>query len=85
MLAAWNRDRLRRDATVVWLRARPATLAARVGDGRGRPLLADDPAGTLVALDRVRRPLYAEVTDVAFDVDALWPHEIVDLITRVVA
>ena len=48
-------------------------------------MLADDPAGTLVALDRVRRPLYAEVTDVAFDVDALWPHEIVDLVVRVVA
>ena len=82
VLAACNRDRLQRDATVVWLRARPATLAARVGDGAGRPLLARDPAGTLAALDRVRRPLYAEVADVAVDVDALWPHDVVDAIVR---
>ena len=80
VLAACNRDRLRRDATVVWLRARPATLAARVGDGTGRPLLAHDSAGTLAALDRVRRPLYAEVADVAVDVDALWPRDVVEAI-----
>ena len=41
----------RRAGTVVWLRARPETLAGRVGDGSGRPLLGDDPAAALVRLD----------------------------------
>ena len=70
---------------VAWAKNRPATLAARVGDGTGRPLLAHDSAGTLAALDRVRRPLYAEVADVAdvaVDVDALWPRDVVDAIVR---
>ena len=58
---------------VVWLRADPATLAARVGSGTGRPLLDEDPAGALVALDAVRRPLYEEVADVVVDVDDLDP------------
>jgi shikimate kinase len=35
-----NRVILRRAGLVVWLRARPETLAERVGDGAGRPLLA---------------------------------------------
>src|SRR5437868_9085836 len=38
-----NRELLRRAGTVVWLRARPDTLVARVGDGAGRPLLSPDP------------------------------------------
>jgi 3-dehydroquinate synthase len=66
-----NRQLLRQAGTVVWLRARPETLAARVGDGHGRPLLDDDPAAALVRLDAVRRPLYAEVADVVVDVDEL--------------
>jgi shikimate kinase len=61
---------------VIWLRARPATLAARVGDGAGRPLLDGDPAAALRALDAVRRPLYAEVADEAIDVDDLSPGEV---------
>jgi shikimate kinase len=35
-----NRAALRSGGVVVWLRARPATLARRVGDGGSRPLLA---------------------------------------------
>ena len=71
--------------TVVWLRADPATLAARIGDGRGRPLLAADPAGTLVDLDAVRRPLYEEVADVVVDVDALDPATVVDRVLAATA
>ena len=58
---------------MVWLRARPETLAGRVGDGAGRPLLDGDPAGALRELDAVRRPLYAEVADDTIDVDDLAP------------
>lgn len=66
-----NRDLLRAAGTIVWLRARPETLARRVGTGRGRPLLDGDPAGNLARLDAVRRPIYAELADFALDVDDL--------------
>jgi shikimate kinase len=71
-----NRDLLRACGRVVWLRARPGTLAARVGDGVGRPLLGDDPATALLALDAVRRPLYAQVAGEAIDVDDLSPNAV---------
>jgi shikimate kinase len=71
-----NRQLIASSGLVVWLRARPETLAVRVGDGAGRPLLDGDPASALVALDRVRRPLYAELADVVVDVDDLKPEEV---------
>jgi shikimate kinase len=80
VLDAENRKRMRVAGTVVWLRAEVATLAARVGDGRGRPLLGDDPAEALGRLDAERRPLYAEVADVVVDVDHLSAAEVVDRI-----
>ena len=73
-----NRRLLRQAGTVVWLRATPETLAARVGEGEGRPLLDEDPAGSLVRLDRERRPLYEELADVVVDVDELAPTEVAD-------
>lgn len=65
------------DAAVCWLRARPEVLAARVGDGAGRPLLAPGTTGGGGALERLRElaaeraPWYAEVADVVVDVDDL--------------
>ena len=44
-----------------------------MGTGVGRPLLDDDPGAALVALDAVRRPLYAQVADETIDVDDLSP------------
>jgi shikimate kinase len=61
VLSPANRELISRSGTVVWLRADPAVLARRVGDGTGRPLLDDDPATALADLYRVRRPLYQEV------------------------
>jgi shikimate kinase len=75
-----NRDLLRRSGTVVWLRARPDTLARRVGDGAGRPLLGADPAGALARLDEARRPHYAEVAHAVVDVDDLDPDAVVDAV-----
>lgn len=75
-----NRKRMREAGAVVWLRADVETLARRVGDGRGRPLLGDDPADALRRLDAERRPLYAEVADVVIDVDDLRAGEVVDRI-----
>jgi chorismate synthase len=73
-----NRALIRRSGTVVWLRARPDTLAARVGDGAGRPLLDPDPATAVRALEAVRRPYYAEVADVVVDVDELSADQVAD-------
>ena len=80
-----NRRRLRAAGTIVWLRARPETLAERVGDGAGRPLLDDDPESALVRLDAVRRPLYAELADGVVDVDEREPEEVAEAVLRVAA
>jgi len=77
VLSPANRALLARAGRVVWLRADSKVLAQRVGDGRGRPLLGDDPAAAMVDLYRVRRPLYESVADVVVDVDHLGPDEVV--------
>jgi shikimate kinase len=61
---------------VVWLRADPATLAARVTGGPARPFLGTvDPAGsvaaTLRALDAARRPGFAALATLVVDVDEM--------------
>jgi shikimate kinase len=71
-----NRELLRASGKVVWLRAQVSTLARRVGDGTGRPLLGDDPAAALEELWEVRRPLYEEVADAVVDVDGQRPEDV---------
>jgi shikimate kinase len=67
------------DQRVVWLRASPATLASRVGDGSDRPLLAGkDAAAELARLSQIREPMYTEVADVVVDVDDLALDDVVD-------
>jgi shikimate kinase len=78
VLSEANRALLAQAGIVVWLRARPETLSKRVGDGAGRPLLGDDPAGALAALYEVRRPLYDSVAEVTVDVDDLSPEAVAD-------
>jgi shikimate kinase len=78
VLSDENRELLARSGTVVWLRARPETLAKRVGDGAGRPLLGDDPGAALAALYEVRKPLYESVASVIVDVDDLPPEVVVE-------
>jgi shikimate kinase len=80
VLSADNRRLIAASGIVVWLRARPETLAARVGDGVGRPLLGDDPSTALTHLLAVRSPLYAELADVILDVDDLTPAAVADRI-----
>jgi len=76
-----NRARLASSATVVWLRARPATLARRVGDAAGRPLLSGaggrDLEERLAALCAQREGWYRESADVVVDVDDLGLDEVV--------
>lgn len=80
-----TRRRIAASGTVVWLRARPETLAGRVGDGTGRPLLDEDPSAALVRLNEVRAPLYAEVADIVIDVDDVQPREVAERILAAVA
>lgn len=72
-----NRRRLNQGAWVVWLRADPEVLAGRLlpsggerapSDPDHRPLLADDPEGTLRRLTTEREALYAEVADTTVEV-----------------
>jgi shikimate kinase len=58
---------------VVWLRARPSTLASRVRPGDHRPLLGDRPAETLAAMAEARDGLYRQVATMIVDTDDLTP------------
>lgn len=80
-----NRRRIRAAGTVVWLRATPASLVARVGDGSGRPLLAGDVEGNLRRLYDQRRPVYEDLADVVIDVDTLTPDQVIDRVMAALA
>lgn len=61
---------MRETGTTVWLTAGAGTLATRVGDGRGRPLLsASDPAGRMEAILDERLPLYRQAADHEVDTE----------------
>ncbi len=62
---------------VVWLRARPETLRARIGAGVGRREEATD-ALWLARQAESRERLYADLADLVIDVDQLSPANIVD-------
>jgi 3-dehydroquinate synthase len=55
-----TRQRLLREGIVVTLTAAPALLAKRVGRGKGRPLLGDDPRADLERILAARADAYAE-------------------------
>lgn len=78
-----SRRRVRGGGVVIWLRARPETLASRVGLGQGRPLLEHDPAATLARLDALRRPVYRSLADYSLDVDTVPPAVVVERAVRI--
>ncbi len=74
VLSAANRSSLRNDAHVVWLRAHPSKLAARLADTtEARPLLDGDVEFALQRLSEERAALYDEVSDTVIDVDGVDP------------
>jgi shikimate kinase len=73
-----NRRLLQRGGVIVWLRAEVETLAGRVGDGAGRPLLGEDPAAAIGRLYTERRPVYEHLAQVVVDVDRLEPVTVAD-------
>jgi len=79
------RAALRAGGFPVWLRARPATLAARVGTGAGRPWLDEDPERWLAAMDAERAGWYAEVARLIVDVDDLPADQVAEkIVDRIV-
>ena len=78
-----NRELLKRSgARIVWLRADPAVLVERVKSGGHRPLLDNDPQGTLQQMYNDRAALYREVADAIVSVDNRTPNEVVDAVLR---
>jgi shikimate kinase len=71
-----DRQRLAAGGFVVWLRARVATLAKRVGTGEGRPWLQPDPEAALRRLYEGRAELYAAVASYVIDVDDTSPAQV---------
>lgn len=67
-------------AHVVWLCADTATLLQRIHSGGHRPLLDDDPAGTLQRMFREREALYREVANAIVRVDHRSVDEVVEAV-----
>jgi shikimate kinase len=65
------------DTTVVWLRATPETLLARIGAGHGRRAEATD-LDWITQRAIERDPAYRALADLVIDVDDLTPDEVVD-------
>jgi shikimate kinase len=75
-----NRSRMRREATVAWLRTTVGTLAERVGTGEARPLLAGSSAARLVEIGESRADLYESVADFVVDTDDRSPDSVADAV-----
>ena len=68
---------------VVWLRADPATLAARIGNAPGRPLLVDvDVVGRLTVILEDRRDAYQRAADHTVDTDDFTAEEVVVMVEQ---
>jgi shikimate kinase len=65
------------DVVVLWLRAAPATLAARFGSSSHRPAYGPDPATFLASQAALRDPLYESVHPAVVDVDDLAKADVV--------
>ncbi len=74
-----NREHLKSRGCVVYLHARPAELAKRLGRDRTRPLLSEgEPRIKLEQLYELRDPLYREVADIVVDTGRQSAHSLVD-------
>ncbi len=75
-----NRRKLRAAGVIVWLRAPVPVLAARVGDGGTRPLLAGNPAGALTRLEKLRDPVYDAAAHCVVDTEDADIHGVADAV-----
>ncbi len=77
VLRSSNVERMRASGKVVWLDAMVDTLAERVGEGRGRPLLADvDATERLEEILAHRAPLYEAAADLRVTTDDRAPEDV---------
>jgi shikimate kinase len=67
------RESLPRDAFVIWLRAEPETLAARMPQSKTRPFAGEDPSRVVSRHAERRDPLYAQVADLTVATDRSGP------------
>jgi shikimate kinase len=65
-----------RGVPVAVLHAPLDTLLARVGDGRTRPLLAEDPSARLAQLAAERQPVYDSVATLRVDTERRTPGQV---------
>jgi len=84
VLSPANCALMRERGIVVWLRAAPETLLARVGRGNGRPLLADDPAAALRRIAAERQSAYTDAAHVIVDVDGCTADQVADAVLAAV-
>lgn len=78
ILSRRNRDNLRRNGTVIYLRAKVEDLWQRTRHDKNRPLLQTaDPLAKLKALFAQRDPLYCEIADIIVDSGAQSVHTLV--------
>ena len=84
-LRSENRRAISEAGKVVWLRAEPTTIFARMNADRStadrRPPLSDDePDREIVRLLETRTPIYEQIADIIIDTDANTPEELADKI-----
>ncbi len=80
---AQNREILKTLGMVVYLRARPETIYARVGSDTSRPLLlCGDPLARIRELMEERAGAYEEAADVIIDTDDLSVEEVLEVIVQ---
>lgn len=78
ILSPQNRENLRRNGTVIYLRARVEDLWQRTRHDKNRPLLqTPDPQAKLKELFAQRDPLYREIADIIVDSGAQSVHVLV--------
>lgn len=78
-----NREILKTLGMVVYLRAKPETIYARIGNDTSRPLLqSDDPLARIRALMEARAGMYEEAADVIIDTDDRTVEQILSVIVR---
>ena len=80
VLSPSNCALMRERGSVVWLRARPETLLARVGSGNGRPLLSEDPDEALRRIAAERQSAYASAAHFVVDVDGCTADQVADAV-----
>lgn len=80
-----NRERLRRSAIVVWLRASAEALAARASGGAHRPWIDTGGEAWIRDVLAVREPLYASVAEITLDADVRSPEANVDFLLATLA